>query len=342
MRLPLDRSIIPERFPRTFGKALKLVSVPKSTGISQETQHDAQTHFAKWHAVLTEFFRGDLTFSDDASPAMSGIAREFARRRRGEYLAGTWRANIRQGLTWHKEKVLVSGDGALTTFELMRTNTMTTRQRNGPTWSWANSSKCGSLASAACSNMHVRHAHTSDAKLIDVSIAPAEVSDPFGRILNSTLELSGLCQWASIYINGIRRVGDNLFSIPIPGSSELRFDIYIDEPREFIKNIRFCQSPYHYSAEIDKLQGLSREDSLEYTSKWGSNALVLILSRWDVIDRTLLVKEQLHALLLEPQRENQTRLYRRYGMVIIDCPMSFFEKSQTGLQGWAELSVTVL
>lgn len=59
--------------------------------------------YSRWEAVLTSYHytRNDLTFAEDALPALTGIASVFENILKDEYLAGHWQGDLFESLLWH-------------------------------------------------------------------------------------------------------------------------------------------------------------------------------------------------------------------------------------------------
>ncbi|EUC48287.1 hypothetical protein COCMIDRAFT_44502, partial [Bipolaris oryzae ATCC 44560] len=55
-----------------------------------------------WHNVVVEYSRCSLIYETDRLPALSGLARTFAQRFGGTYVAGFWLDQIPQSMSWYK------------------------------------------------------------------------------------------------------------------------------------------------------------------------------------------------------------------------------------------------
>jgi hypothetical protein len=93
--------------------------------------------------------------------------------------------------------------------------------------------------------------------------------------------------------------------------------------------------------------------SLSEDTRWALSGTYMplhlfILGRWDVVERGLVVREQLHALVLHSSPSPHTLniqvlgpVSRRCGLVIIDCPASFWDTVDPSAEGWLEQTTTI-
>lgn len=83
---------------------------------------DVKTLGALWAKVVSEYSRRKLTVPGDVLPALSGLARKFARPELGKYLAGIWSSQLPDALSWR-----------------CKTGKMLKRHAayQAPSWSWA-------------------------------------------------------------------------------------------------------------------------------------------------------------------------------------------------------------
>jgi Heterokaryon incompatibility protein (HET) len=324
-RHPLN-SILPEQdLLRSFGKVQKIVEMQPSDNQDLPQEHST-SWLLRWHEILTEFLSRDLTYSKDALISMSGVAREFARVLKDNYLAGIWRGDLLPGLTWHTKRMQMQ--------ELLQLHegwSYSKRDTESPSWSWAaNFGRC--CYSTACDSRHIRHPSIFDAELTDTQIVPAARSDVFGLIEKGALTLSGFCKNATLVLLTSANKS-NVFDIHMEGRDKFSTDVYLDDP----------------IATYDDMTSKAFASPIKGVE-------VFILARWDVVEQTLVVKEQLHALLLRPvyttlhQSTNPLTLrppsknltYQRCGLLIIDCSSYFLENFNPERENWTKKNVTII
>jgi hypothetical protein len=122
----------------------------------------------KWHRVIEEYSRLNLTLERDRLPAVSGAARRFSAFIGGPYLAGVWQADLLKDLMWERREPVAQQ----------------TRLNHVPTWSWA--SLHGQV-------MFDRAITTEDlAVVIDAGCEPLRGDDPYGEVHGGSITLAGL------------------------------------------------------------------------------------------------------------------------------------------------------
>lgn len=90
-----------------------------------------------WFRIVGEFSSKKLTHVSDTLVALSGIAKEFRRHSNDEYLAGLWRSQILDCLTWSRRATsLLSSDGTLASIPAAG-NGENDALYVAPSWSWA-------------------------------------------------------------------------------------------------------------------------------------------------------------------------------------------------------------
>jgi hypothetical protein len=79
-----------------------------------------RTSFDHWQTLCSHYSNRELTYPSDKLPAISGIAKQTAKRVESDYLAGLWRSHLLHDLFWH-------------------TKYLATRPHvyRAPSWSWA-------------------------------------------------------------------------------------------------------------------------------------------------------------------------------------------------------------
>ncbi len=92
-----DGALLWQEFP-TLPKILESMS-PSGSGQNSRYRHNA------WFILVEEYTKRSLTRDDDKLPALSGLASSIAARTGDTYLAGLWRSNIIEGLSWRMKLV---------------------------------------------------------------------------------------------------------------------------------------------------------------------------------------------------------------------------------------------
>lgn len=130
-----EGSSLPLRLLSRFGidgvglhKSLRLSHWSVTHGFDAENKFIDGHGYNTWYGLVTEYSKRSLTFGSDKLPALSGLARLFARANHDEYLAGLWRKDLLVGLTWHKDQRCPS---------LRRPPPEGEAPRRAPSWSWA-------------------------------------------------------------------------------------------------------------------------------------------------------------------------------------------------------------
>jgi hypothetical protein len=62
--------------------------------------NDQQKIIRRWYDVLRRYTMCKITMADDRLPALSGIASRVHERTGDTYVAGIWRSDMLQGLSW--------------------------------------------------------------------------------------------------------------------------------------------------------------------------------------------------------------------------------------------------
>lgn len=70
-------------------------------GLALGAKQSHQDAKAGWRAVVAAYSKTALTYAQDRSVAISGIAKEFQSLLKDDYLAGMWKSNIVSNLLWH-------------------------------------------------------------------------------------------------------------------------------------------------------------------------------------------------------------------------------------------------
>ena len=152
--------------------------------------------FSPFYDVVVEFSACKLTKKDDMLPALSGIAREYSRWNRDEYLAGLWRSSLLQGLCWERarQEYFMGMTMGYPINSAMSTQKEPVTYRT-PSWSWASLNREIRVRSGSQSDENI----VSSAEVIDAKVCLVG-HDPFGQVDGGEIILRG---WARNYRFGI-------------------------------------------------------------------------------------------------------------------------------------------
>ncbi|KAI1474743.1 HET-domain-containing protein [Daldinia eschscholtzii] len=128
------------------------------------------SHSDFWLKIIENYSSRQLTKPTDALPALSGLAREFHHATGDTYVAGLWKMDIIQGLTWTRfplRKKLPNG--------YIQDESTPLDQDLAPSWSWASVIGRKVLFTADTQFDHVKQF----AEVLDIDIQTA-THDPFG------------------------------------------------------------------------------------------------------------------------------------------------------------------
>ncbi|OAX82854.1 hypothetical protein ACJ72_02795 [Emergomyces africanus] len=154
---------------------------------AEEFQEDIRYQGASlWRTIVSCYTALLLTMSKDRLPAISGIAKDLAARRKSRYLAGVWEESINDDLLWSVH---------------WRSRHQKARPypRNAPTWSWASTESCvlywdGVLFTSledGQGSLRERKPYTHFSTVQKCEVTWAAV-DEFGVISSGVLTISGL------------------------------------------------------------------------------------------------------------------------------------------------------
>lgn len=176
--------------------------------LDRQSQQDMKENMDIWLRIIEEYSCRSLTCSSDKLPALSGVAATInhiakcdLNHQIGRYLAGMWEGDLCRQLCWFTEQHQLTGSD--TTMWPPRSPNLL------PSWSWASlncpvSYSLGELFSRSAerrsSQEHRRLSKSISKnlkanpsfKIVDTKISMAG-SDPFGRVLSSSLEIFGYC-----------------------------------------------------------------------------------------------------------------------------------------------------
>ncbi|KAH9242533.1 hypothetical protein K456DRAFT_1905694 [Colletotrichum gloeosporioides 23] len=153
-----------------FGKSMVHYLLSSRHGNTKESEEQM---LSDWQGLVTDYSRRSLTYSNDILPAVSALAKLWAGKVEGEYLAGVFSSNLHRDLLWAHE-------GMRTPAEFLNQRP---EQYTAPSWSWASQSDSISW---------VWHAVTTfkpEFHLMEGKVSPKGL-DPYGRVKSGHLLLS--------------------------------------------------------------------------------------------------------------------------------------------------------
>ncbi|KAH9917365.1 HET-domain-containing protein, partial [Epithele typhae] len=130
---------------------------------------------AAWQEALRDYSARAITVSSDKLVALSGVAEEFQRAFRTEYLAGLWRESLLADLLWNRRE----GSPAPTRQKAYR----------APSWSWAavDGQVMAGARAVTAGSFESKGGGVAEVVRCEVVLAHAEL--PFGEVLAATLVL---------------------------------------------------------------------------------------------------------------------------------------------------------
>ncbi|ETS86456.1 hypothetical protein PFICI_00284 [Pestalotiopsis fici W106-1] len=142
-------------------------------------QPTAYSHFDFWGQIIQNYSSRALTNPTDVLPALSGLASEFQRATGDTYVAGLWKMDIIQGLSWNRGELRKKrSDGYLEDPPSLP------KQYLAPSWSWASILGQKVLFEGQTQFDHIKPF----AKLIDIKLEFA-TSDRFGALTGGSITL---------------------------------------------------------------------------------------------------------------------------------------------------------
>ncbi|KAK7416170.1 hypothetical protein QQX98_005367 [Neonectria punicea] len=133
----------------------------------------------EYYRLVLAYSRRSLTFGSDKLPAFQGLAQRFYPFL-GEYLAGVWSSDFRQGLLWQPELRYCEH----------------AEPYQGPSWSWVSTNQrillYESDETPPTPGTDATPANPSDLQLIDFSITHCNRDNPFGEVKAGRLVVQGL------------------------------------------------------------------------------------------------------------------------------------------------------
>ncbi|KAF4820045.1 hypothetical protein CGCSCA5_v004055 [Colletotrichum siamense] len=139
---------------------------------------DIDAVFRDYSELVNAYSQRKLTYGSDKLPAFSGLAQRLHSAIGGEYLAGIWTANFRQGLLWTAE---------------MKFCQHVNEPYRAPSWSWAVTDDLVLFEGPqAVEEQVVLKSTPSSANLLEYSINPRVPDNPYGEILSAKLVVEAL------------------------------------------------------------------------------------------------------------------------------------------------------
>uniref|UniRef100_A0A0B7JMX6 Heterokaryon incompatibility domain-containing protein n=1 Tax=Bionectria ochroleuca TaxID=29856 RepID=A0A0B7JMX6_BIOOC len=197
----------------------------KSTYYGDE---NVQKNALVWYEVVERYSKRSLTKQSDVLPAISGIARYFAKQTGDVYHAGLFASHGPMALTWK-----VQGEWKKEAGKSERP-----KDYLAPSWSWASVKGTVDWFNKRDGSRPIDTVFTPE--ILELSTEPAG-NDPFGMLVGGRLRMRGLFTPAA----ALWREGDNLQaderSIMVPGPDGLRKvgNVIFDVPSEACQVV-FC------------------------------------------------------------------------------------------------------
>lgn len=138
----------------------------------------------QWQEMVEEFAWLQLSHEEDRLPALSGLAQQYQRRLKSEYLAGLWRENLVADLMWYAYPDFRT--------DAPQYSTQKPKKWRAPSWSWA--SLEGPIRFSKVCPMAKLEASTTDAiSWVEIIAAECLASslDPTGLVKKGQLIMKG-------------------------------------------------------------------------------------------------------------------------------------------------------
>jgi len=163
-------------------RRFKLTTTPRRLGSISQAQQDHDFHpNLCWYRTVNDYCRRGIAFEKDLLPAISGVAKEYAKHLKQEYNAGLWRGDMHLGLLWCSPCP----------------NAMKTRDYVAPSWSWATLRLPPRLPAYELRDVYLPIFNYLQPKNLIATIRSVSVmplhQDIFGQIRTGVLEISAPC-----------------------------------------------------------------------------------------------------------------------------------------------------
>ncbi|KAI0425220.1 HET-domain-containing protein [Xylaria sp. FL1042] len=157
---------------RTLGSLFSWEPVTLQGSFDHPGNFMGLSHFDFWVHIIQNYTSRHLSKSTDALPALSGLASEFHRATGDTYLAGLWKSNIIEGLSWNRVQLETKPMAQALVNDL------------APSWSWASVPNSKVFFGIRSQFDHVIRF----AKVLDVTIYNL-TPDPFGAVNRGSITL---------------------------------------------------------------------------------------------------------------------------------------------------------
>ncbi|KAL8336395.1 hypothetical protein RB601_000285 [Gaeumannomyces tritici] len=157
-------------------------TAPLPAGEEARSATAAELH-ERWHELVEDFCKREISVESDKLPAIAGLARAFhsiAGMSGDEYLAGLWRSNLIGDLFWATRPLSKYGEF----YEEKKIKTGIPERYRAPSWSWA--AVDGGLYEEYPVNPWETHVFT----VLDCRVTPRG-PDPFGEVSSGLLTVKG-------------------------------------------------------------------------------------------------------------------------------------------------------
>ena len=92
--------VLEGKVQRTFGNLFSWEPITLQGSFDHPGNFMGLSHFDFWVQIIQNYTSRHLSKSTDALPALSGLASEFHQATGDTYLAGLWKSNIVEALSW--------------------------------------------------------------------------------------------------------------------------------------------------------------------------------------------------------------------------------------------------
>jgi hypothetical protein len=251
--------------------------------------------YVRWYKILEEFGNRELTFRDDALPAISGIAATFASLKGDTYLGGIWVRDFPRGLCWELKPK--SADASISV------DKVSDRSHFAPTWSWASLLGGRRRLKAFGLERAKRLESEHEAVLVKWSSQPLG-EDPMGQLRYCHLWIRGWCR--PVYVSSGANDASQGISVAFKEHEGLSISTTLDE-------LDIDAEPMMPAAEADGAH--SQPPQL----------LCLALGEWSTARH--FIAPTLYCLIIKATGENDVE-YTRIGTMKIEPPLDPVKAAQ--------------
>jgi hypothetical protein len=146
----------------------------------KENRISARELYQCWNLIIDSYGHRLVTFDKDRLPAIAGLARIMSEALQDQYLAGLWKGNLLEGLTWYSSHTMLSRG--------LHTHLQNIRRHNyvAPSWSWA---ACPGVRTWRTRNQNFQRI-TEEATIVYACVN-IESEHPFGQVSGGFLRIRG-------------------------------------------------------------------------------------------------------------------------------------------------------